>query len=204
MLNLPAATQAAIAANEVWVVNLVSLEIGTTTYYITDHYKEIPYGGQTYLPNGNLLSIANVDESVEIGNQTINIALSGIDTTFRRDVIQFDAIGGTVEIDIAFLNTSTGAVIDDPLNIYTGTIWSVNSVEENSSNALRGVAESSTFTITAEVRSLNYIMENRPGRFTEDASNNAALNKEPDDADADKSMEFIPSLDGRNLHFGGS
>ena len=217
MLNLPAATQAAIQAKEIWAVNLIQIsppildpDNPPNQYFITDHYKNITIGVDTFLANGNLLQVGNIIDATGIGNQSIQLSLSGIDSTFRNEFLAASVIGANVDIDVAFLNTTTGAVIDDPLRVYSGVIWSTSSVEDNNIDAVKSVIEQSSFSVSADVRSLDTILQDNPGRFTDFNQFNRRLGLDPAQTDPaaadypDFSMEYTADFRDKNLHFGGT
>ena len=100
---------------EIWSVRLVDLQIGDTTYYISDHYRAIVVGPNTYLPNGSLLGIDEISATTRENEDTVTISLSGVESAFRADVLDADAIGGTVNISRGFISTGTGDIIDTPI-----------------------------------------------------------------------------------------
>ena len=73
MLTLDTAVQTAIEGNDIWTVRLIDLEVGGTTYRISDHYKSITVGANTYIGNGNLLAISNIKNAVRSDNDSIEI-----------------------------------------------------------------------------------------------------------------------------------
>ena len=196
MITLPAAVQTAIASDSIWPVRLIRMNIGGTNYYISDHYKSIIHGGNTYLPNGNLIAIDGIQNSIEANEDSIEVSLSAIDTAFRRDVLDADAVGGEVEIYRGLINETTGDVLGTPSTSFTGTIFSVAIIEE-APDRPQATIEKGSFTAVAEVRSSLYRLSETPGRFTNDESN-----KQVDSTD--DSMEFVASLNGLNVRFGGS
>ena len=192
----PAVTQA-IAGQEIWPVRFVDLQVGGTTYHLSDHYKTISVGSNTYLPNGSLLSISDIESRVQAGDQSVEIALSGIDTNFRLDVLNSDILGGTVTIKRGLINHSTGALVADPITVFQGIVFQVASSDEYPTDLSSTGFGSTAFTVTVEVRSLVYKLEESPGRATNNASNHEV---DP----TDMSMEFVASLNGKNIRFGGS
>ena len=98
MRNLSQAIRNAIAGQEIWPVRLIDIQIGGTTYRISDHYRPLNIGVDTYLANGNLISIDNVVNTTAVNDDSIEVSLSAIDSTFRQDILDADAIGGEVSI----------------------------------------------------------------------------------------------------------
>ncbi len=197
MLTLDPLVTQALAGNEIWSVRLVSLQIGNTTYRISDHYTNLTIGTDTYLPNGNLLSIDAITNDVETKNDSIEVGLSGIDSVFRKDVLAADSIGGTVSIYRGLINSTTGGFVAAPIKVYEGFIYSIGIVEDVPESLPTAVFGQSTFTIAAEIRSTTFRLQESPGRFTNDESQKQVDN-------TDKSMEYVAQLNGVNIRFGGT
>ena len=197
MRTLDTATQNAIDGTEIWPVRLITMQIGSVTYAISDHYRPIITGGITYVPNGNLLSIDNVTNSTSANEDSIEVALSAIDPIFRRDVLDADSVGGTVRIFRGLINSETGELVSTPINFYNGIIYSVNISEEYPTNVPTNTIQATGFSITVDIRSTTFRLEELPGRFTNDNSNREV------DAN-DRGMEFVAGLNGRNVRFGGT
>ena len=196
MLTLSPAILSHLNDEEIWSVRLVDLQIGDTTYYISDHYRAISVGAITYLPNGSLLGIDEISATTRENEDTVTISLSGVESAFRADVLDADAIGGTVNISRGFISTATGDLIDTPINNYSGVIYSLAITEEYPVDIAGSTTTLTGFTISVDVRSTAFRLGENPGRFTNDPSNRAVDS-------TDRSMEFVASLDGRNVRFGG-
>ena len=98
MRTLPSQITTAIQGQEIWPVRLVDVQIGDTTYYISDHYRNLTANTNLYLPNGRLLNIDNVANKTTADEDSIEISLSAIESIFRTDVLAADVIGGEVTI----------------------------------------------------------------------------------------------------------
>ena len=196
MRTLDPAVATAIAGQEIWPVRLVQATIGSDTFRISDHYRDLTVSGNLYLPNGNLLSIDNVTNTTSTNQDSIEISVSAIDSTFRSDILDADSIGGEVIVYRGLISTTTGSLIAPPINIFQGIIFSVNISEEYPVTIGNDVLTVTGFSATADVRQTTFRLNEEPGRFTNDRSNRAV-----DSGDA--SMEFVAGLNGRNLRFGG-
>lgn len=193
---LPTAVSNAINNNEIWSVRLVDMVIGNTTYRISDHYRTVAFGGNNYLPNGDLLSVDNVTDKTETDNDNLELALSAIDPVFRADVIAADAAGGNVDVYRGLIDPRTGELLADPVLLWQGIIFSVSLSQDIRSRPGADVQATTGFTAVADVRALTFRLDEQPGRFTNPASFRAF---DPTDASAD----FVAGLDGRNIRFGG-
>lgn len=195
--NLPSVITNAIAGNEIWTVRLVDIQIGDTTYRISDRYRDIEYNSNIYLPNGVLLSIDSITLGTSANNDSVDISLSAIDSAFRADVLDADAIGGNVTVYRGLLSPDSGVLLADPIVSYQGVIFSVNLSEDNISELGRESITVTGFTATADVRSVVFRLDEAPGTYTNDDSQRSI-----DSGDA--SMEFVAGLDGRVFTFGGT
>ena len=98
---------------------------------------------------------------------------------------------------LGVIDANTGALIAEPITIYTGIIFSV-SISEGGEIELGGAQyQQVAFTASIDVRAVTFRLDENPGRFTNDASN-----RRVDSGDA--AMEFVAGLNGRNVTFGGS
>lgn len=193
---LPANVLAAIDANEIWTVRLINMRIGDTTYFISDHYRQITFNSNVYLPNGNLLNIDNVTDKTQTDNDSIEIGLSAIDTSFRADIIAADAVGGEVDIYRGLVNSSTGDLLADPVLLWQGLIFSIALSQDNDVSLGSDVISQTGFNAVADVRALTFRLDEQPGRFT-----NAQSFRDVDPLD--EAADFVAGLDGRNVRFGG-
>ena len=196
MRTLPTAIQTAIQGNEIWTVRLIDLQIGDTTYYISDHYQNISLLGNTYLANGALLNIDDISLTTSANNDSVNVSLSAIESSFRADILDADAIGGNVIIRRGLIDPATGTLLADPITIYIGVIFAVNLSEDNDIELGRESLTITGFTATTDVRSVVFRLDEAPGTFTNDDSQRTI---DPND----RSMEFVAGLDGRTFTFGG-
>ena len=195
MRTLDPAVATAIAGQEIWPVRMVSLQIGEMTYYVSDHYRDITYNTNTYLPNGTLLGVDNISDATTANHDSIEISLSAIDNTFRAAVLAETVIGGRVDLYRGLISPITGNLLADPLLLYEGIIFS-SSLSEEYPTQLTDTIELTGFTATIEIRSSTFRLDETPGRFTNNESN---MKVDP----TDRAMEYVASLNGRNLRFGG-
>ena len=193
---LPTAVSNAINNQEIWTVRLIDMRIGDTTYRISDHYRTVDFGGNNYLPNGDLLSVDNVTDKTQTDNDNLELALSAIDPVFRADVIAADAAGGNVDVYRGLINTSSGELLADPVLLWQGIIFSVSLSQNIPVRPGTDVVSAAGFTAVADVRALTFRLDEQQGRFTNSASFRGF---DPTDASAD----FVAGLDGRNIRFGG-
>ena len=112
-----------LASSEVWSVRLIVLTIGDTTYRLTDHYRDLVYDSNTYIANGDLISINNITNGIEVDNSSLEVTLSAVESVFRGDVLDADAIGGPVSIYRGLIDLDSGDLLADPIKVYEGIIF---------------------------------------------------------------------------------
>ena len=161
---LPTPISNAINNQEIWTVRMIEMTIGDTTYRISDHYRDLSFGGNVYLPNGDLLNIDNVTDKTETDNDSIEIALSSIDPIFRGDIIAADAAGGTVDVYRGLISSSTGELLADPVLLWEGIIFSVSLSQDFEGGVGSDVISRANFTAVADVRAITFRLDEQPGR----------------------------------------
>jgi hypothetical protein len=100
-------------------VHLVSVHFDDETIYMTDGYKDISFGGNTYQAVGHFLGFSDIEEAVEVIVSNVTLSLSGIDQVWISKVLTKDYIDRQVKIWTAFIDDSQ-ALIVDPVLIFEG------------------------------------------------------------------------------------
>jgi hypothetical protein len=100
-------------------VHLVSVHFDDETVYMTDAYKAISYGGNSYLGVGNFMGFSDIEEAAEVMVSSVTLSLSGIDQIWISKVLNKEYIDRTIKIYTAFLDDAQTLVID-PVLIFEG------------------------------------------------------------------------------------
>ena len=108
-----------LASEKLHQVTMLKLAFNST-YYYTNHYKNITYDSNNYLATAFILDISQIREESAITNASIDITLSAVTTTLLTDLFSHGHIGKEVVVYLSLLN-SDGAVITTPIEIFTGT-----------------------------------------------------------------------------------
>ena len=124
MLTLSAGIAAEIQKTSVRYCRLIAINL-ETPIYLTDHYKDVPYGGNTYDTSAHLESMSNLKQSGIDRNPQVTVNLSGVDQTYYSLFLSNNYVSRTATIYIAFLD-SNDAIIDDPLEVYSGSIVDIS------------------------------------------------------------------------------
>jgi hypothetical protein len=106
---------------------LVEFQLDTPLYLTTAGFNisastATSSGTQTYLAQGSFLNFSGVRQSDELRVNNVSLTLSGSTPTFVNMVLQDQYLHRKIYIYKAWLNLTTGAIVDAPVLIYTGTI----------------------------------------------------------------------------------
>jgi len=99
-----------------------------------------PYG-ETFTGLGWLGKLSAIPQINKVQAQSVTLALSGIPSSLVAEAVNQVRITGTATIWFAFINTSTGAIIPDPSQVFLGAL-DVPTLEDS--------GETCTISITAE------------------------------------------------------
>ena len=108
----------ALASGKLHLVTMLKLSLGSTFYY-TNHYKNIVYDSNTYLSSAFILDISQIREESSMTNGSIDLTLSAVTTTLLTDLLSNGHIGKDVVVYLSLLN-SDGAIITNPIQIFEG------------------------------------------------------------------------------------
>lgn len=128
-----------IAKDAVHLIHLVRIELDTPIN-ATDAHKVITAdlaenaGVQNYSDQGFLLSLPDITETVNITCDSINIVMGFAEQTVAQQLLSASPINKKVNIHLGFLD-SAGALIADPLWLYSGMIDTFNMVDDTETGA---------------------------------------------------------------------
>jgi len=147
----------------------------------------------TYTSAGHLLSVSRVDETLEAKQNSIRVALDGIQSSLLANPIiplieNNPVLGSRLAIYRGYWDEYEGQFFDTPYLRWEGV---VNKYSTNASHGPEG-----DIVVQIEARNLvSALLETINGRYTSEESF-ARLNPE------DRSMEFVPGLWTWNPRFG--
>ena len=133
---------------------LIQMQIGTTTYYISNSWKAITYDGNVYTQLGAFLSVGEFREDIKTTNGDLSLELTGIPAGNIQTVLQNPVKGGVVKIFRAFFDDNYAVSTVYPR--YNGLITNF-SINEQVSLDQGDI----TNTVGISVASINTILENR-------------------------------------------
>ena len=143
-----------VAENNIKHCLLIDMQIGTTTYYISNSWKAITYNGNVYTELGSFLSVGEFIEDIKTTNGDLSMVLTGIPAGNVRTVMENPVKGGVVKVYRAFFDDNYAVTNVYPR--YNGLITNF-SISENVELAQGDITNS----VGISVASINTILENR-------------------------------------------
>ena len=113
MLDVPAGITAAINSGSVRSCLMVSIDM-ETPIFITSHYKDIDFNGDTYDSSPHIESMSDILQTGLSKNPRATLVLSGVDQTYYSLFMNNHYINRDVTIMIGFLSEND-EIIDEPL-----------------------------------------------------------------------------------------
>ena len=122
--TLTTALKNELLTNEIRPVHLLSIGF-STPINITDNSfnltSSVSGSSTTYTASPFLVATPTFTEETDLTKTSLNITLSGADTTFISTVLNENVVNDTVEIYRGLLNSSN-SIIADPILLYSGNI----------------------------------------------------------------------------------
>ena len=122
--TLTTALKNELLTNEIRPVHLLSIGFATPVN-ITDNSfsltSSVSGSSTTYTASPFLVATPTFTEETDLTKTSLNITLSGADTTFISTVLNENIVNDTVDIFIGLLD-SNNALIADPILLYSGNI----------------------------------------------------------------------------------
>ena len=127
--SLTAAMKTALAAEEgygdVWLLELTAAG-GTLRF--TSAPEDQAWNSQTWTAIGGDMTFEEASETDDMASQRVGITLSGVDQSIISEILTDDYRGQACILYFGQVQHSTGAVIDDPIAVFTGLLnesWSI-------------------------------------------------------------------------------
>lgn len=99
--------------------HLVEVHFDDGTIYMTDAWRSVVWGGNTYVANGHFLNFSGLSETAELQVHTLNLSVSAVDQTWIAAALTKPYINRRVAIYKAFLDY-TQSVVTLPIEIWRG------------------------------------------------------------------------------------
>ena len=140
--GFPAAVATALAQKNVAIVTFAKLEFPSGTVYLHNSLGSYTWGGQEWLGVGDLGSISQVEEGLDVSPYAITLTLSGLDATISGAALTEDYYLHGVTVYLGVLDADD-VLIDTPTQIWAGFMDQMNmTVGADGGDAIQLVAES--------------------------------------------------------------
>jgi hypothetical protein len=179
---------------------LIDLTLDTTTYHVSNCYKQITYNTIDYLPLAGFLSISDIQNNISNANDELQLVLSAIPSAYISEVLGQPIKGGIVNIYRVFFDYNTQEVLTGEIyKRFTGIISNF-AVQEDIQNAGQSADVSHTITIMAS--SIMGVLENKiTGRRT-NKKDFQIVWAELSNSATDPSMNRVETLFNSSFDFG--
>ena len=181
--SIASATQTKLAANQIFVADLIELQLATPQYFTTTNI-DISYdsstapdaGANTYLAQGQFVNYGNIIESADLRINTLDMTFTAVDTTTIALLLNNNFIDKRVVIYRVILDSQYNFTDDDVWMLFDGRITAYGIRETN---------ETAECTITVASQFADFMRTS--GRKTNPASQNIHFA-------SDKGMDFSPQI----------
>lgn len=179
---------------------LIDLTLDGTTYYISNCYKSIVYGGNTYEALAGFLQISEIQSNISNANDEIQVSLSAIPPNYIAATLGQPIKGGEVNIYRAFFDYTTQEVITGEIyKRFTGIISNF-SVQEDLDVANAEPAVNHTITVIAS--SIMGVLENKISGRRTNKQDYQIVWPELGNSSTDPSMDRVEVLFNSSFDFG--
>lgn len=164
MRSLSQNTLDILASRSFIMTELIEFEFDTELYLTTAAYDIVTStptsnGNQTYLAQGDFLSLTGVSDTDEVRVNTVQVTVQAATNKFRNVVLNGNFLHRTFRIYKALINPTTMMPAVDPILIYSGQITGASATDTVDSSTVE-IATASEF----------YDFERVAGRKTNDGS----------------------------------
>jgi hypothetical protein len=151
--TIDTATLAAVVAAAATRVHLLEIQYGAGTVRWTTAPVNLTWGGFTWTAIGGALSIGEVTENTDPQGAGLSLTLGAVDPAIVSVVLSNNARGRAALVRLAFLS-SAGAVLVDPLLLFSGFMNDTFTVDEN-----RPQRQGEPATVTVSTRVVSRLVE---------------------------------------------
>ena len=161
--GFPANVATALAQQHVAIVTFAKLEFPSGTLYVHNSLGTYTWDSQDWLGVGDLGSISQVEEGIDVSPYAITLTLSGLDSTISGAALTEDYFMRPVTVYMGVLDADD-ALIADPTQIWAGFMDQMNvSLGSDGGDAIQLIAESelSRFDVSRNLMYTNAAQQER-------------------------------------------
>jgi hypothetical protein len=179
---------------------LIELQVSsTTTYYISNNWQQISYGGNTYTQLGYFLQMSEMQDDIKPTSNQVQVALAGVPSTILPDfaalALNTQLKGSEIRIRRAFFNNNQ--LVDAYLR-FSGYV-SNYSLSETWDDAER----MTSFTVSLQCTNLLALTERQyTGRRTNEKDQKIAVLNNGSINSTDTGMDRVKILADSSFDFG--
>ena len=176
----------AVQADEVHPILLAKINTSGGDVRIWSGVGDLTYDAEVYSGAGNLMGVSPINEKTDLSANGVAFSLSGLPSSMISAALGQVEQGRACTLWVALLNTSTGALVNNPYEMFNG-FTDVTIIGED--------GETSTIVVNAENRLID-LERTRIRRYTDEDQQN--------EYSGDKGFEFVPALQDKVVIFGKS
>lgn len=156
--GLQITTAQALSGTEIRMAHLVEIHFDAPTgvVRVTDYFRDLVYGGETFLRGGNLLQVGEVEEHATLLVPETSVGFSGVDQAMTSLLLNEQYLDRTLKIQRAFMSPQPGVIAT--VEPYFEGRMNLPVISED--------PDAGTSTISVTVTSIWVDFERSPGRQT--------------------------------------
>jgi hypothetical protein len=184
--DLHADFSTAVQLDEIHPIMLFKVNTSGGDVRVWSGIGDLTYDSETYIGTGTFGGVSATNERTDLTASGVTLSLSGIPSSLVSTALGQVQQGRLCQVWMALLNTSTGALVDDPYELFAGF---------SDVTVLTEQGETSTISIQAENRLVD-LERARIRRYTDE--------DQKSEHSADIGFKFVPSLQDKVILFGKS
>lgn len=184
--SLTAGMESAVQADTIRPIMLAKISTEGGDVLAWSGIGDITWNGDVYSGTGTLGGVSTVQETADLQANGITFSLSGVPSALISTALGQMRQGRNAQLWLGALDLTTGALIADPYELFTG-FTDVPSIDEG--------GETSTISITAENRLID-LERPKSRRYT---AEDQAI-----DYPGDLGFDFVPALQDKDIIWGSS
>jgi len=176
----------AVQADEIHPILIVKINTSGGDVRVWTGLGDLTFDSEVYTGTGDLAGVSEIQEKSDLSATGLSFSLSGIPSATISTALGQIEQGRACILWLGLLNITTGAIINNPYELFSG-FTDVTVISEG--------GDSSTIAINAENRMIS-LERAKVRRYTDEDQQN--------EVSGDKGFEFVPGLQDKIVTFGGS
>lgn len=182
--NLHSDFNTAVQADVIYPILIAKINSSGGDIRVWTGSGDLIFDSETYIGTGTLGGVSQIEEKTDLSATGLTFSLSGIPSSLISTALGQIEQGRDCTLWLALLNTTTGAIINDPYEIFSG-FTDVTIITEG--------GDTSSISISAENRMIG-LERARVRRYTDE--------DQQEEHSGDKGFEFVGGLQDKVITFG--